>query len=199
MRGRYFVFGDVRRAAYVVASVMASRRLQVATRFFERHSRQPPRRSGFGTRDWPCSVHQGRWGRGNQVTVDPPIPGTTCDKGLEISNAPIVYLIPHMLGTWTDKDNFYLVNISSVDGQIKVRECYGANSGMGTMFTATYANGRVVANGNTNDFYKGDLPEFSLLPSGELRHGCGACGPDLLKRTTRRMPNIAYSPPENRD
>jgi hypothetical protein len=25
-----------------------------------RHRRQPPRRSGFGTRNWPCSLHQGR-------------------------------------------------------------------------------------------------------------------------------------------
>jgi hypothetical protein len=33
-----------------IASVTPSRRLQFATRFYERHSRQPPRRSGFGTR-----------------------------------------------------------------------------------------------------------------------------------------------------
>jgi len=38
------------RAAYLVASVTASRPLQFATRFHERHSRQPPRRFGFGTR-----------------------------------------------------------------------------------------------------------------------------------------------------
>jgi len=48
------------RAACLVASAMASRRLQFATRFDERHRRQPPRRSGFGTRDRPHSLHQGR-------------------------------------------------------------------------------------------------------------------------------------------
>jgi hypothetical protein len=44
--------------------VTASRPLQVATRFFERHSRQRPRRFGFGRRNWPCSLHQGRWADG---------------------------------------------------------------------------------------------------------------------------------------
>jgi hypothetical protein len=48
------------RAAYVVASVTASRRLQIASRGFATPRRQPPRRSGFGTRDRPCSLHQGR-------------------------------------------------------------------------------------------------------------------------------------------
>jgi hypothetical protein len=32
-----------------MGSVAASRQLQIATRFFERHSRQPPRRFSFGT------------------------------------------------------------------------------------------------------------------------------------------------------
>jgi hypothetical protein len=36
-------------AASVAASAVASRRLQFATRFRERHRRQPPRRFGFGT------------------------------------------------------------------------------------------------------------------------------------------------------
>ena len=48
------------RAAYSMASVTASRRLQFATRFCERHWRQPPCRVGFGTRDWLHSLHQGR-------------------------------------------------------------------------------------------------------------------------------------------
>jgi len=38
------------RAGCDVPSVTASRRLQFATQFCERHSRQPPRRFGFGTR-----------------------------------------------------------------------------------------------------------------------------------------------------
>jgi hypothetical protein len=37
-------------------SAVASRRLQFATRFCERHWRQPPRRFGFGTRDRPHSL-----------------------------------------------------------------------------------------------------------------------------------------------
>jgi hypothetical protein len=45
------------RVACVVASFTASRRLQFATPFFERQRRQPPRRCGFGTRDWPCTLH----------------------------------------------------------------------------------------------------------------------------------------------
>jgi hypothetical protein len=36
------------RAGCVTASVKASRRLHVATRFCERHRRQPARRFGFG-------------------------------------------------------------------------------------------------------------------------------------------------------
>jgi hypothetical protein len=48
------------RAACIFASVTASRQLQFATRFFERHARQLPRRSGCGTRDRPHSLHQGR-------------------------------------------------------------------------------------------------------------------------------------------
>jgi hypothetical protein len=39
---------------------LASRRLHFAIRFFERHWRQPPRRSGFGTWDRPHSLHQAR-------------------------------------------------------------------------------------------------------------------------------------------
>jgi len=35
---------------------MASRRLQFATRFCERHRRQPARRFGFDTRDRPHSL-----------------------------------------------------------------------------------------------------------------------------------------------
>jgi hypothetical protein len=46
------------RAAYAIASLSASRPLQVATRFFERHSRQRPRRSGFGARSRPRSLHR---------------------------------------------------------------------------------------------------------------------------------------------
>jgi hypothetical protein len=46
------------RAAYVVASVTASRRLQITSRGSATPRRQPPRRSGFGTRDRPCSLHQ---------------------------------------------------------------------------------------------------------------------------------------------
>lgn len=44
------------RAAYFVASAVASRRLQFATRFCERRCRQPARRFGFGTRDRPHSL-----------------------------------------------------------------------------------------------------------------------------------------------
>ena len=44
------------RAACFLASVRASRRLRIATRFFERHARQPPRRSGFVTRNRPHSL-----------------------------------------------------------------------------------------------------------------------------------------------
>ena len=65
------------RAACLGASVMASRRLQFATRFCERHWRQPPRRSGFGTRDRPHSLHQGRWAdraRGRDTTTPARVP-----------------------------------------------------------------------------------------------------------------------------
>jgi len=44
------------RAACIIASAAASRRLQFATRFCERHSRQPPRRFGFGTQNRPHSL-----------------------------------------------------------------------------------------------------------------------------------------------
>ena len=42
-------FGPAAELPTSVASAAASRRSQIATRFCERHTRQPPRRSGFGT------------------------------------------------------------------------------------------------------------------------------------------------------
>jgi hypothetical protein len=49
-------FGPAAELPAFVASATASRRLRFATRFCERHSRQPPRRSGFGTRHRPHSL-----------------------------------------------------------------------------------------------------------------------------------------------
>jgi hypothetical protein len=49
-------FGPAAELPYIIASVTASPRLQFATRLFERHWRQPPRR--FGTRDRPHSLQQ---------------------------------------------------------------------------------------------------------------------------------------------
>jgi hypothetical protein len=39
-----------------MTAVTVSRPLQIATQFYERHARQPPRRSGFGARDRPHSL-----------------------------------------------------------------------------------------------------------------------------------------------
>jgi len=50
-------FGPEAEMPCFISSVTASRRLQFATRFSERRWRQPPRRSGFGTRYWPHSFH----------------------------------------------------------------------------------------------------------------------------------------------
>jgi hypothetical protein len=53
-------FGPPAEPAAYFASVTASRRLQFASRGFATPRRQPPRRFGFGTRDRPHSLHQGR-------------------------------------------------------------------------------------------------------------------------------------------
>jgi hypothetical protein len=44
------------RAAYFIAGATASRRLQIAIRFFERHAWQRPRHAGFGTQARPNSL-----------------------------------------------------------------------------------------------------------------------------------------------
>ena len=49
-------FGPAAELPTFAASAAASRRLQLATRFSERHARQPARRFGFGTRDRPHSL-----------------------------------------------------------------------------------------------------------------------------------------------
>src|SRR5688500_10155872 len=48
------------RAAYVIASVTASRRLQFASRGFATPRRRPPRRFDFGTRDGAVQLTPGR-------------------------------------------------------------------------------------------------------------------------------------------
>jgi hypothetical protein len=50
-------FGPVAELLGVVSSMTASRSLQFATRFFERHWPQP-RRSAIATRDRPCGLHK---------------------------------------------------------------------------------------------------------------------------------------------
>ena len=73
-------FGPAAELPAVLPSVAASRQLQVATRFCERHARQLPRRSGFGTRDRPHSLHQGRWADGKREKADREGQGTSSVK-----------------------------------------------------------------------------------------------------------------------
>jgi len=58
------------RAACVIASAAASRRLQFATRFCKRHRRQPPRRFGFGTRALAAQLSVRSVGQTNENALD---------------------------------------------------------------------------------------------------------------------------------
>lgn len=104
-----------------------------------------------------------------------------------------------LIGTWTDKDNSCLIGISRTTRGIRIRECCGANPTAGTEYFGKYSNEKLIATGNAQDFYKFEFPQFEIVDTGELLHRCGACGPDKLKRTTKQMPNIPYTPPVNND
>jgi hypothetical protein len=140
-----------------------------------------------------------------------PFPGTTIAKEsarlaaealqaqIDAATAAGAFYLKEFLGTWTDKDNFYLLELSYVNGRIRIRQCYGADATEGTEFFGRYSDGTITAIGQERDFYKFQFPEFKVLPTGELLHTCGACGPDGLKRTTKQMPKIPFKPPVNRD
>jgi hypothetical protein len=140
-----------------------------------------------------------------------PFPGTTIAKerarlaaeALQAqvdaaASAGAAYL-KEFLGTWTDPDNRSLLELSYVDGRIRIRECSAAGATEGVEYFGRYSDGTITAIGNARDFYKFQFPEFKVLPTGELLITCGACGPDGFKRTTRQMPKIPFKPPVNRD
>jgi hypothetical protein len=139
-----------------------------------------------------------------------PFPGTTIAKerarlaaealqaATDAATADGALYLKEFLGTWTDKDNFYLVELSYVNGRIRIRQCYGADAAEGTEFFGRYLDGTITAIGQERDFYKHQFPEFKILPTDELLHSCGACGPDGLKRTTKQMPKIPFKSPVTR-
>ena len=139
-----------------------------------------------------------------------PFPGTTIEKEsarlaaealesqIDAATAAGALYLKEFLGTWTDGDNSYLLELSYANGRIRIRQCYGENT-EGTEFFGRYSDGTITAIGRQADFYKFHLPEFKVLPTGELLHDCGVCLPDRLTRTTKRMPKITFKPPVNRD
>jgi len=140
-----------------------------------------------------------------------PFPGTTIAKErarlaaealqaqIDAAAAAGAPYLKEFLGTWTDQDNRSLLELSYVDGRIRIRECSVADATEGVEYFGRYSNGTITAIGNARDFYKFQFPEFKVLPTGELVITCGACGPDGFKRTTKQMPKIPFKRPVNRD
>lgn len=102
------------------------------------------------------------------------------------------------IGTWTDKEGIYLVEIKHVNQKIRIREVWGSTA-TGTEFYGRYSGGKITAVGNAIDFYMHIFPEFKILANGELLHSCGEIDPPKLNKTTRSMPDIRYDPPFNDD
>jgi hypothetical protein len=140
-----------------------------------------------------------------------PFPGTTIAKErarlaaealqaqIDAAAAAGASYLKEFLGTWTDRDNRSLLELSYVDRRIRIRECSVADATEGVEYFGRYSDGTITAIGNARDFYKFQFPEFKVLPTGELLITCGACGPDGFKRTTKQMPNIPFKRPVNRD
>ena len=140
-----------------------------------------------------------------------PFPGTTIAKEsvrlaaealqaqIDAATAAGESYLKEFLGTWTDQDNRSLLELSYVDGRIRIRQCSVADATEGVEYFGRYSDGTITAIGNARDFYKFQFPEFKVLPTGELVITCGACGPDGFKRTTKQMPKIPFKRPVNRD
>lgn len=120
------------------------------------------------------------------------------EKQLSMNKAQQSELLNY-IGTWTDQDNSLLIEISYTSNSIRIREFHGAVEMGGTEYFGKYSGDRIIAVGDPKDFYKFDLPEFKLLENGELQHVCGACFDDRLKKTSKKMPKVKYSPPANDD
>lgn len=105
-----------------------------------------------------------------------------------------VALLKGYIGTWTDKDSYYFVEISYAGNSIRIRQTSGAPATDGAEFLGKYSEGGIIVVGDRKNFYKYQLPTFKLLENGELLHDCGECGSeDKLKKTAKKMPKVKYS------
>ncbi|MBP6412819.1 MAG: hypothetical protein KA450_05180 [Bacteroidia bacterium] len=101
------------------------------------------------------------------------------------------------IGTWSNNDH-PIIEISLKNGNFRIRSCSGSDATHGIEFWGTYDNGKITAQGNEQDYYKFQLPTFEVLSNGKLHYDCGA-GPYDLKKSSKKMPNVTYSAPENLD
>ena len=99
------------------------------------------------------------------------------------------------LGVWT-QDNPPIVEITRAGDAWQVREFYGnqAKDNVGKIFSAELRGNQIVAKGDAKQFYKQELPTFTLLPNGKVKYDCGS-GPFEFSKTNQSMPNAPYKAP----
>ena len=114
-------------------------------------------------------------------------------------------------GVWTNeytlaqfpnlKDEYRIIQMNFENNKFRIREMYDASSPSGTEFFGIYKNGKITAIGNAQDFYKFEFPTFKVLDNGDLLATDGGSSEDgdLLKKSSKRIPNIQFNPPVNRD
>lgn len=112
------------------------------------------------------------------------------------AQVPVQDDVAAFLGVWT-KDDYPIVEISRrPDGGLLVREFYGKepSDNTGAEYPAALKDKKVVAQLDAKNFYKYEVPTFTLLPNGNLKFDSGV-GPDELVRTTKPMIKAKFQPP----
>ena len=112
------------------------------------------------------------------------------------AQAPVQDEAAAFLGVW-DRDNNPIVEISRrPDGGLLVREYYGSDpsENVGAEYPAVLKDKKVVAQLDAKNFYKYQVPTFTLLPNGHLKFDSGV-GPDELVRTNKPMIKAKFAPP----
>lgn len=105
--------------------------------------------------------------------------------------------INKFVGTWT-VDLYPIVEIKIIDNQIRIRECYRADTESGIEYWGSFENDVITAKGNPQDFYKFQLPTFKLLENGNLYFDCGA-GPYELNKSNKKLTASRFDAPVNND
>ena len=105
-------------------------------------------------------------------------------------------VVKRFVGTWTD--NSVLLEIIQNGVSFAIKSCWGKDATSGTMFSGNFKNGKIIAEGKEDTFYKYQIPTFEIASDGSLVYDCGA-GPFTLKKSDFKMPNITYSAPVGDD